>query len=82
MNGRPLHAVLLPPASGAGRLLDLLAAALDGSGPAILPVDPGLPPARLAALLSALAPVTVETTEGTERADSPAGPPRPGTSRR
>ena len=43
--------MLLPADTGAGRLMDLLAAALDGTGPAILPVDPGLPPARLAALL-------------------------------
>jgi len=39
MAGRPLHALLLPPAAGAGRLLDALAAALDGTGPAILPLD-------------------------------------------
>jgi O-succinylbenzoic acid--CoA ligase len=67
MTGQPLHAVLLPPASGAGRLMDLLAAALDGSGPPILPLDPGLPPARVAALLDAFGPATIETTEGTER---------------
>jgi o-succinylbenzoate---CoA ligase len=67
MTYRPLHAVLLPAAPGAGRLMDLLAAALDGTGPAILPVDPGLPPARLAALLDVLAPATIETTQGTER---------------
>jgi o-succinylbenzoate---CoA ligase len=67
VTARPLHAVLLPPASGAGRLMELLAAALDGSGPAILPVDPGLPPARLTALLEALAPDTIETAQGTER---------------
>src|SRR5580658_3870854 len=36
VTARPLHAVLLPAASGAGRLMDLLAAALDGTGPAIL----------------------------------------------
>lgn len=47
--------------------MGLLAAALDGTGPAILPVDPDLPPARLAALLEALAPATIETTLGTER---------------
>jgi O-succinylbenzoic acid--CoA ligase len=59
--------VLLPPASSAGRLMDLLAAALDGTGPAVLPVDPGLPPARIAALLTALAPASIETPDGTER---------------
>ena len=52
--------------------MELLAAALDGSGPAILPVDPDLPPARLAALLEALAPATIETTQGTQR--MPASP--------
>ena len=67
MAGRPLHALLLPPAAGAGRLLDALAAALDGSGPAILPLDPGLPPARIADLLHAFTPATVETLDGTER---------------
>jgi len=63
---RPLHALLLPPAE-AGRLLDALAAALDGSGPAILPLDPRLPPARVAALLDAFAPAAVETPGGTRR---------------
>ena len=56
--------------------MDLLAAALDGSGPALLPVDPDLPQARLASLLGALAPATIETAEGTERrhaSQSPAG---------
>jgi O-succinylbenzoic acid--CoA ligase len=67
MAGRPLHALLLPPAAGAGRLLDALAAALDGSGPAILPLDPGLPSARVADLLRAFTPATVETLDGEER---------------
>ncbi|MBO0818311.1 MAG: AMP-binding protein, partial [Actinobacteria bacterium] len=67
MAGRPLHALLLPPAAGAGRLLDALAAALDGSGPAILPLDPGLPPARVADLLNAFTPATVETPDGEKR---------------
>jgi O-succinylbenzoic acid--CoA ligase len=64
MPGRPLHALLLSPAGGAGRLLAALSAALDGSGPAILPLDPRLPPARIEALLDAFAPGTVETPEG------------------
>jgi O-succinylbenzoic acid--CoA ligase len=63
MAGRPLHALLLPPAAGAGRLLDALAAALDGSGPAILPLDPGLPSARVTDLLHAFTPATVETLD-------------------
>jgi len=67
MAGRPLHALLLPPAAGAGRLLDALAAALDGTGPAILPLDPRLPPARVTDLLHAFSPTAVETPEGAER---------------
>jgi o-succinylbenzoate---CoA ligase len=63
MAGRPLHALLLPPAAGAGRLLDALAAALDDSGPAILPLDPGLPSARVTDLLHAFTPATVETLD-------------------
>jgi O-succinylbenzoic acid--CoA ligase len=67
MSGRPLHALLLPPAAGAGRLLGALAAALDGSGPAILPLDPALPPDRVADLLHAFTPATVETHDGALR---------------
>jgi len=67
MSGRPLHALLLPPAAGAGRLLEALAAALDGSGPAILPLDPALPQARVADLLHAFTPATVETEDGRVR---------------
>jgi O-succinylbenzoic acid--CoA ligase len=57
-----LHAVLVERAGP--RLLQLLAAALDGSGPAIAPVDASLPQARLAELLAALAPDSVEDREG------------------
>jgi O-succinylbenzoic acid--CoA ligase len=67
MAGRPLHALLIPPEAGAGRLLDALAAALDGSGPAIMPLDPRLPPARLAGLLHAFSPEVVEKTQGAMR---------------
>jgi o-succinylbenzoate---CoA ligase len=52
MSNRPLHAVQL----GAGELLEPLAAALDGTGPALLPLDPALPPARRSLLLDELAP--------------------------
>src|SRR5256885_14710894 len=45
-------------------------AALDGSGPAIAPVDAGLPPARLAGLIDALGPGSVEDTEGVTSARS------------
>jgi o-succinylbenzoate---CoA ligase len=72
MAGRPLHAVLLPPGGDGGRLLALLAAALDGTGPAILPVDPALPPAKVAELLAWFAPAALETGDGTQRLD-PAG---------
>src|ERR1700749_3096425 len=64
---RPLHAVLLPPAEAGGRMFDALAAARAGSGPAILPLDPALPRARLTALLDALAPSAIETQDGIER---------------
>jgi o-succinylbenzoate---CoA ligase len=67
VTGRPLHALLLPQVASAGRLLDALASALDGSGPAILPLDPRLPRARVAALLDACAPAAVETPAGTRR---------------
>jgi o-succinylbenzoate---CoA ligase len=68
---RPLHAVLSPPADAGDRMMGALAAALDGSGPAILPLDPGLPRARLSALLEALGPSAVETPEGIERYPTP-----------
>lgn len=67
VTSRPLHAVLLPPAAAGGQFLELLAAALDGSGPAILPLDPGLPPARLRALLAAFAPAALQTGDGVQR---------------
>jgi O-succinylbenzoic acid--CoA ligase len=51
---RSLHAVLVERTSP--RLLELLAAALDGSGPAILPLDAGLPQARLAELIDRVRP--------------------------
>jgi O-succinylbenzoic acid--CoA ligase len=59
---RPLHAVLVERATP--RMLEQLAAALDGSGPAILPLDAGLPAALLAELIGALAPGTVEDPAG------------------
>jgi len=58
---RPLHAVLVRRATP--RLAELLAAALDGTGPAILPLDAGLPPGRLAGLIGALGPGSVEDAE-------------------
>jgi O-succinylbenzoic acid--CoA ligase len=58
-----LHAVQLGP----GQLLEPLAAALDGTGPALLPLDPALPPARLSLLLGELAPDAVLGTDGNLR---------------
>jgi o-succinylbenzoate---CoA ligase len=69
---RPLHAVLVERATP--RLVELLAAALDGTGPAILPLDAGLPAARLAELIEALGPDAVEDARGVRRARS--GPDR------
>jgi O-succinylbenzoic acid--CoA ligase len=69
MTSRPLHAVLLPAAAGAERLMGALSAALDGTGPALLPVDPRLPAERVGALLQALRPATLETLQGTQRLD-------------
>src|SRR5689334_18464618 len=65
---RPLHAVLVERATP--RLVELLAAALDGSGPAIAPLAAGLPPARLAGLIDALGPDSVQDTEGVTSARS------------
>jgi O-succinylbenzoic acid--CoA ligase len=64
----PLRAVLVERATP--RLVELLAAALDGTGPAIAPLDAGLPPARLAELIDALGPGSVEDTEGVTSARS------------
>jgi len=59
---RSLHAVLVERATP--RLMELLAAALDGTGPAVAPLDATLPAARLEDLLAALAPDTVEDPAG------------------
>jgi o-succinylbenzoate---CoA ligase len=59
---RPLHAVLVKRATP--RLVELLAAALDGTGPAILPLDAGLPAGRIAELIDTLGPGSVEDAEG------------------
>lgn len=58
---RPLQAVrgLAPE-----RLEDLLARALDGRGPALLPVPDSLPDARVDTLLAAMRPASLRTPEG------------------
>ncbi len=70
---RPLHAVLLGPQAAARRLLELLPAALDGTGPALLPLDPGLPQARLAGLVERFAPSVIETADGRHKPAASAG---------
>jgi O-succinylbenzoic acid--CoA ligase len=69
MTSRPLHAVLLPAAREAQRLMEALRGALDGTGPALLPVDPRLPAEQAGALLRALRPATLETPDGIQRLD-------------
>ena len=59
---RPLRAVLVKRATP--RLIELLAAALDGTGPAILPLEAGLSPGRLAEVGAALGAGSIEDTEG------------------
>jgi O-succinylbenzoic acid--CoA ligase len=61
MSGRPLHAAVLAPGAA---LRDLLGEALEGSGPAVVPVDPGLPARRMRRLLDALAPAVVVGPDG------------------
>ena len=68
MTKRPIHAVLVERATP--RLTELLAAALDGTGPALAPLDATLPAARLDKLLAALAPDTVEDPGGDTTARS------------
>jgi O-succinylbenzoic acid--CoA ligase len=65
---RSLHAVLVERTTP--RLVDLLAAALDGSGPALLPLDARLPQTRLADLISAFEPGTIEDADGVSRVRS------------
>ncbi len=62
MNERTLRVVLVERATP--RMTELLAAALDGSGPAILPLDASLPASRLDAVLTAFAPDEVEDEGG------------------
>ena len=59
---RPLRAVLVKRTTP--RLVELLAAALDGTGPAILPLDAGLSPGRIAEVVAALGAGSIEDAEG------------------
>ncbi len=76
MTTRPLHAVLIPSRAAAGQLLGPLRAALDGTGPALLPLDAALPRARLEELLAAFRPAAVRMLGGEDAAG--AGPGRDG----
>jgi o-succinylbenzoate---CoA ligase len=67
---RQLQAVLLSGVADAARLIDPLARALDGTGPAILPLDAELPATRLGELLDAFHPDTVLGPEGETRVRS------------
>jgi O-succinylbenzoic acid--CoA ligase len=71
--GRPLHAVLLSGVADAGRLVEPLARALDGTGPAILPLDASLPAARIGQLIDVFQPSVVIEADGeaTVRSISP-----------
>jgi O-succinylbenzoic acid--CoA ligase len=62
-----LHAVLLNGVGDAARLFGPLARALDGTGPAILPVDASLPAAQIKRLLGAFQPTAVVDGEGGAR---------------
>ncbi|WDZ88711.1 AMP-binding protein [Nocardiopsis sp. HUAS JQ3] len=72
LEGRPLQAVrgLAPE-----RLGDLLARALDGHGPALLPIPDGTPDARVDELLAAMRPASLRTPDGVAALDGarPAG---------
>jgi O-succinylbenzoic acid--CoA ligase len=59
---RSLHAVLLNGPADAARLLEPLRAALDGTGPALLPLDARDP--RLSVLLDAFAPDQITDSDG------------------
>jgi o-succinylbenzoate---CoA ligase len=74
VTSRPLHAVQFPATSGE-QMLRFLAAALDGSGPAILPLDPALPRAALTRVLAEFGPTAMHTPEGTESLDITAAGP-------
>jgi O-succinylbenzoic acid--CoA ligase len=62
--GRPLHAVLLSGVADAGRLVEPLARALDGTGPAILPLDADLPAEKIGQLIDVFQPSVVIEADG------------------
>jgi O-succinylbenzoic acid--CoA ligase len=62
--------VLIDGVADAARLLEHLARALDGTGPAILPLDSGLPAERLKQLIDAFGPSAVIDVDGRARTRS------------
>jgi O-succinylbenzoic acid--CoA ligase len=64
VTNRPLHAVLLSGPADADLLTEPLARALDGTGPALLPLDGGLPAARLRQLLDVFQPSAIIDGDG------------------
>jgi O-succinylbenzoic acid--CoA ligase len=64
VTNRPLHAVLLSGAADADLLAEPLARALDGTGPAILPLDSGVPAARLRQLIDVFQPSAIIDGDG------------------
>jgi O-succinylbenzoic acid--CoA ligase len=70
---RPLTAVLLSGVADAGRLVEPLARALDGTGPALLPLDADLPAEKIRQLIDVFQPNTViaADSEATVRSISP-----------
>jgi len=61
---RPLLAVLLSGVADGGRLVEPLARALDGTGPALLPLDASLPAARIRQLIDVFQPTAVIDADG------------------
>jgi len=64
VTNRPLHAVLLSGPADADLLTEPLARALDGTGPAVLPLDAGVPAARLRQLIDVFQPSVIIDGEG------------------
>ena len=73
MTNRPLHAVLVSGPADADLLTEPLARALDGTGPALLPLDAGLPAARLRQLLDVFRPAVIIDGDGEASVRSSAG---------
>jgi O-succinylbenzoic acid--CoA ligase len=64
VTNRPLHAVLLSGPADADLLTEPLARALDGTGPALLPLDASVPAARLRQLLDVFQPNVIVDGDG------------------